>query len=237
MNIRTPCLAVLLSVASCLAAAGETYKQFPGAPLDERTMRTQERVEQLYEQGEYARALLIFEEDLAPRGDKYAQYTIGYMHLNGQGTPRNSARALAWYRLAAERGTPAFVQARDALLSNLIPGEIAESSRIFADLWKEMGDNRILVDLIRDDLDVLRSRTGTRIPGGAASAPLTVIDLSGSGAASANFYEAVQERLQTRLAYLKTNVDIIDIEQGSDDAVVQELEDDMRKVIASLELP
>ncbi len=237
MNIRTPFLAVLLSIASCLAAAGETYKQFPGAPLDERTMRTQERVEQLYEQGEYTRALLIFEQDLAPRGDKYAQYTIGYMHLNGQGVPRSNARALAWYRLAAERDTPAFVQARDALLSNLTTAEIAESSLIFAELWKKMGDNRILVDLIRDDIEVLRSRTGSRIPGGAPSGPLTVIDLSGSGAASARFYEAVQERLQTRLAYLRTNVDIIDIEQGSDDAVVRELENDMKKVIASLELP
>ena len=236
MNIRTPFLAVLLGFASCLVLAGEAYKQFPGAPLDERTMRTQERVEELYQQGEFARALMIFEEDLAPKGDKYAQYTIGYMHLNGQGTSPNSARALAWYRLAAERGAPALVEARDSLSAKLTAEEIAESSRIFAELWKKMGDNRILLDLILDDLSILKSRTGTRIPG-AASGPLTVIDMSGSGAANERFYQEVEERLQTRLAYLKTNVEIIDIDTSDRDPLVQGLEDDMKKVIASLELP
>jgi Sel1 repeat len=236
LNIRTPFLAVLLGFASCLVLAGEAYKQFPGAPLDERTMRTQERVEELYQQGEFARALMIFEEDLAPKGDKYAQYTIGYMHLNGQGTSPNSARALAWYRLAAERGAPALVEARDSLSAKLTAEEIAESSRIFAELWKKMGDNRILLDLILDDLSILKSRTGTRIPG-AASGPLTVIDMSGSGAANERFYQEVEERLQTRLAYLKTNVEIIDIDTSDRDPLVQGLEDDMKKVIASLELP
>ncbi len=227
---------MLLGFASCLVLAGEAYKQFPGAPLDERTMRTQERVEELYQQGEFARALMIFEEDLAPKGDKYAQYTIGYMHLNGQGTSPNSARALAWYRLAAERGAPALVEARDSLSAKLTAEEIAESSRVFAELWKKMGDNRILLDLILDDLSILKARTGTRIPG-ATSGPLTVIDMSGSGAANERFYQEVEERLQTRLAYLKTNVEIIDIDTSDRDPLVQGLEDDMKKVIASLELP
>lgn len=236
MNIRTPCLVVLLSIVSCLALAGEAYKQFPGVPTDERTMRTQDRVEQLYEQDEFARALMICKEDLAPKGDKYAQYTIGYMYLNGQGVPKSKAHALAWYRLAAERGEPVLVRARDELSVTMTPEEVAESSRIFADLWKEMGDNRILLNLIRDDLSLLRARTGSRIPG-AVSGALTVIDVAGNGVGTEAYYEAVKERLQTRLAYLKTNVEIIDIEQDTDDAVVQGLEDDMKKVIASLELP
>jgi hypothetical protein len=236
LNFRTPILAVLLGFASCLVLAGEAYKQFPGAPLDERTLRTQERAEELYEQGEYARALMICKEDLAPRGDKYAQYTIGYMYLNGQGVTQSYAHALAWYRLAAERGAPALVQARDELSMKMTPDEIVESSRIFADLWKEMGDNRILLELIRDDLNLLRARTGSRIPG-AASGPLTVIDLSGRGVDSEIYYEVVEERLQTRLAYLKTNVEIIDINTSDGDPLVQGLEDDMKKVIASLELP
>lgn len=227
---------MLFTFASGLVLAGEAYKQFPGAPLDERTLRTQERVEELYAAGEYARALLICEEDLAPKGDKYAQYTIGYMHLHGQGVPQHNARALAWYRLAAERGAPALVEARDSLMKKMTPEEIAESSRIFAGLWQKMGDNRILLDLIMDDIGILKSRTGSRIPG-AASGPLTVIDIAGSGAANERYYLVVQERLQTRLAYLKTNVEILDIPSTESDPVVQGLEDDMKKVIASLELP
>jgi hypothetical protein len=236
LNIRTPILAVLLVFASGMVVAGEAYRQFPGAPLDERTLRAQERVEELYQQGEFERAMMICKEDLAPKGDKYAQYTIGYMYLAGQGVLQDKARALAWYRLAAERGAAALIQARDELRENLTAEEIAESSRIFADLWQEMGDNRILLSLIRDDMNELRAPTGTRIPG-TTTGPLTVIDMAGTGATNERYYEMVKERMQTRLAYLKTNVDIIDIDTGDGDPLVQGLEDDMRKVIASLELP
>ncbi len=225
----------MLVFACGMVIAGQAYRQFPGAPLDERTMRAQERVEELYEQGEFERAMMIYKEDLAPKGDKYAQYTIGYMYLAGQGVPQNKASALAWYRLAAERGAPALVQARDELWKSLTAEKIAESSRIFADLWQKMGDNRILLGLIRADISELSAQTGTRIPG-ATIGPLTVIDVAGSGADD-RYYKIVKERLQTRLAYLKSNVEIIDIEPGDEDVVVQELEDDMKKVIASLELP
>lgn len=216
--------------------AGESYKQFPGIPLDERMLRTQERVEELYDQGEYKRAVLIYMEDLAPKGDKFAQYTIGYMYLNGQGVSQDRARALAWYRLAAERGAPLLVQVRDELFRQLGPEEIAESNRVFAELWQQMGDNTILLDLIRADISTLNARTGSRIPG-AASGPLTVIDVAGTGIAAERFYESVAERLQTRIDYLKNNVEIIDVNLGEEGGVVRDLEDDMKKALASLELP
>lgn len=233
--IRKQIAAGLLLVLSCAALAGEAYKNFPGAPLDERTLRAQERVEELYENGEYSRALLIYENDLAPKGDKYAQYTIGYMHLAGKGVPQDRAKALAWYRLAAERGEPALVQARDTLYRQLTPEEIAESNRLFVELWQEIGDNRILLDLIRDDISTLRSRTGTRIPGGSTG-QLTVINVAGNPGAE-RFYSSVQERLQTRLTYLKSNVEIIDIDQGDEDETAKTLESDMLKDLAALDLP
>jgi hypothetical protein len=223
----------LLLALCCAALAGENYKNFPGAPLDERTMRAQDRVEALYENGEYSRALLIYEKDLAPKGDKYAQYVVGYMYLNGKGVAVDKPRALAWYRLAAERDDPQLVQVRDALGQALTTEEIARSNEIFVGLWRAIGDNRLLINLIRDDLSTLRARTGTRIPG-AATGQLTVVNVPGGGE---RYYQAIEERIETRLEYLKSNVEIVDIDLGSKDEAVRVLETDLRRELAALELP
>ena len=62
-------------------ASSQTYSSFPGGATDHATLRTQERVEQLYISKSYERAYFIYRKELAPRGDKYAQYMIGYMHF------------------------------------------------------------------------------------------------------------------------------------------------------------
>ena len=84
-------------------------------------------MDELYSAGEYERALFIDERELPPRGDKYAQYMVGYMHLNAHGLPQDKVRALAWYRLAAERGNEVLVRARDELVVTLTDAEIAAS--------------------------------------------------------------------------------------------------------------
>ena len=236
MKLRLTLFVGLLAVV-CAVPAGETsYKRFPGAPLDERTLRAQERVEELYEAGDHARALLIYERDLAPKGDKYAQYMAGYMYLSGQSVPVDRPRALAWYRLAAERGDPVLVEARDALSRQLSPAEISASNQIFAELWQAMGDNRILLDLIREDLEILRARTGTRIPGASTSSPLVIINIDGK-INSAEFYESARERVAARIAFLETNVEIIDIETDEGNAVTRALETELRRERAALDLP
>lgn len=40
------------------------------------------------------------------QGDSAAAYHLGWMHLNGRGMPNNTALAIGWFRLAAERGDP-----------------------------------------------------------------------------------------------------------------------------------
>lgn len=232
MNKRLAILIGLLTLFAGTVALSQNYKHFPGAAIDQKTMRAQERVDQLYERAEYARALLIYETELAPAGDKYAQYMVGYMNLAGKSVPPDRPAALAWYRLAAERGEPAFVQARDALYNTLSPEEVERSNSIFVDLWQEIGDNRLILNLIRVDMEILRSRTGTRIPGGTTG-QLTVINLTGRGG-SERFYRDVQERMETRLKYLKTNVEIIDIEQGEDVNDIRSLEMEVRKELAAL---
>ncbi|GMR17477.1 MAG: hypothetical protein BMS9Abin32_589 [Gammaproteobacteria bacterium] len=235
MNTRLAILTGVLALFVSATALSQNYKHFPGPAVDQKTMRALERVEQLYERGDYARALFIYEKELAPVGDKYAQYMVGYMYLAGKSVPPNRPAALAWYRLAAERGEPAIVQARDALHNSMSPEEVEISNGLFADLWRRIGDNRLILDLISEDMQILRARTGTRIPGGTTG-QLMMINMSGNGGAE-RFYKDVRERLQTRLEYLKTNVEIIDIEQDDEVTEVRSLEQEIRKELAALGMP
>ncbi|MDH5345937.1 MAG: hypothetical protein OEW59_09255 [Gammaproteobacteria bacterium] len=223
-------------LASLFAAVGaaQSFKPFPGDPIDNRTRAIQERVEAIYSAGDYERALLIYEGDLAPVGDKYAQYMVGYMHLHAQSVPRDPAEALAWYRLAAERGTPLLVESRDQLAAALPPAEIAESDQVFVELWRRMSDRVLLVQLIRRDMEILRQQTGSRIPGARATSPLQILRPDGE-TVDPNYYRNVRSRLEARIAYLDAKVEI------SDDVVADELkrirgeEAAMKEELASME--
>ena len=163
----------------------------------------------MYAAGDYERALLIYEKELAPIGDKYAQYMVGYMHLNAEGTPQDKSGALAWFRLAAERGEPLLAEVRDQLLSEMTPDEVAVSDRIFLELWKSMGDRALLMELIRRDMRTLRGQTGTRIPGSASSSPTTIYKISGE-IVGPDFYRDIRNRLAVRIDYLDARVEISD---------------------------
>jgi TPR repeat protein len=43
----------------------------------------------------------------AQKGDANAQFTLGWMYLDGRGVSKDSAEALKWYRKAAEQGSGA----------------------------------------------------------------------------------------------------------------------------------
>ena len=236
MKIRLAFIAGLLAVFFCASVQAQSYTPFPGVAQDERTLRTQERVEELYSAGDFERALLIYQKELAPLGDKYAQYMVGYMHLNAQSVPQDKASALAWYRIAAERGEPVLVQARDELLASMTAEEIADSNRRFLDLWRSIGDTRILMNLIRKDMDILKSRTGSRIPGSAASSPALIYRPSGEPLPP-NYYRDVRVRLEARLTYLETRIEISDVALGSENEQLDVLEAQVRAELAALEVP
>jgi hypothetical protein len=226
----------LLVALLCAGASAQTLKAFPGDLPDHRILRIQDRVEELYAGGSYERALLIYQKELAPLGDKYAQYMVGYMHLNAQGTGKNSPAALAWYRLASERGVTVMRQARDELTASLSPVEITEANQIFVELWKSIGDSRLIMDLIHRDMDILKARTGSRISGTVSSAPLAVYRPSGE-TVGPDFYRNVRVRLQTRLAYIETKVVITDLAMDSSYDDVRILEEQVQRELAALDLP
>jgi hypothetical protein len=234
MNSRFTIISGLICLLAASAAQSETFKHFPGATIDQRTLRAADRVEALYDDGDYKRAMLIYEKDLAPLGDKYAQYMVGYMHLSGKSVPADKAKALAWYRLAAERGEAALTMARDTLRKSMTDDELAQSHDQFIELWKKLGDTKLILDLIRKDLKDLGVRTGSRIPG-ANSGRLTIVSMTGEDAGN-EYYEHLRDRINNRLEYLDSTVGIVDIDVDDEDiADIKALEMEMRAEVAALD--
>jgi hypothetical protein len=233
-NNKLTIIAGLAALWASLPVLAQDYTHFPGAALDNKTLEAQRLVEELYSSEEYKRSLIIYRDDLAPIGDKYAQYMVGYMYLNGQGVPASRSVALAWYRLVAERRDRAIVQARDQLYQSMNTNEIVESNKVFVDLWRELGDNQLLLDLIREDLEILNERTGSRV--GRSSSPVTIVSTKTGMSGNEGYYDRVRARMETRLVYLKTNVEIIDLDLDEDMAVAKSLETEVRKEMAALDM-
>lgn len=230
--IRVVAIAAMLSFAANPPVAGE-YRQFPGAPTDSRTLRIQERVEGVFLAGDYGRALLIYEKELAPLGNKYAQYMVGFMHLTGKGVPENPPEALAWYRLAAERGEVPFIKARDLLRESLGPADVRQSDARFAELWQRYGDRRLILELIESDLRILRGDTvaaNGRHDGTGQSRSLA----SGyTESEAAEGYHRVRERVTERLQYLSSTMDAT--EAGIENPTsIQKLESEVRRGLEAL---
>ena len=230
--------AMTVAIAVCvvqLPAAAEVKAYLPIASSDQQTLRAQRLVEELYESKQYKRSRIIYEKELAPIGDKYAQYMVGFMLLNGQGSAINRPAALAWYRLAAERKEPLILQARDSLFASMTQVEIVLSNEIFVELWREIGDNRLILDLVQRDLDTLRAKTGSRLAGSSTS-PITIVNMRTNEVHSEASYARIQKRIELRLEYLDANVEIVDVDLNDEFAVKKSLESEIRKEMAALDM-
>ena len=140
-----------LLVSASLASAGD----FPGAKPSRQVIKTQEKVDKLFEKGDYDRAFFIYRQELTPLGDKYAQYMVGYMTIVGKGTTQDFILGSAWYRLAAERGDKNYAKARDEILAYFNDEQMALSDQRYAELRMQYSDAMIVAKLIEDDLEIV----------------------------------------------------------------------------------
>ncbi len=139
-----------------------------------------------YRAGNYGRALGNFRR-AARWAEKLAQHNIGVMYYHGQGLDQNLPRALAWFRLSAERQYPQMVEMVDHVESELDEEQIARAETILEEeLLPEYGDE-VAVPRTARRMDRERRRaTGSRT--GAIGA-LTVIDRSGQTRSGRDFYD------------------------------------------------
>ncbi len=134
---------------------------FPGRGKNDELIKTQQKADALFEKEDYDRAMIIYRKDLAPLGDKYAQYMTGHMYYWGLGVEKDSVTAYAWYRLAAERSEESFVKTRDALASLLSEEQRRESDPIYLKLRKKISDLALVTDLIKNDINFMMGRYGS----------------------------------------------------------------------------
>ena len=71
------------------------------------------------------RAAFSWIEKPAQRGYAQAQYSLGELYRYGTGTAMDKARAYLWFNLAAAQGVEAAAKARDSLVWQLNPEQIA----------------------------------------------------------------------------------------------------------------
>ena len=216
-------VAAMFTLATSAAIGGQLHS-FPGGLVDASTMRTQQKVEELFDSGEYKRALFIYKNELAPVGDKYAQYMVGYIYLTGAGVPEDPSLAAAWYRLAAERDNPNFVAVRDQLMRSLSDIDRGRSDVQYLDLMRRYSDAVILLDAIRSDLVHMTPRTGSRLGGGAT--PVSIIDpRSGASMSAEELDRRLSRRVQSRLDYLGNLMDVADFDLDAERLDIDALEE------------
>jgi hypothetical protein len=200
---RRPFLLLAAAATMLFASVGQVWADdFPGSKPDRRIIKTQQQVDELFEKGDYERAYFIYRNELAPLGDKYAQYMVGYMNIVGKGVVRDYIAGSAWYRLAAERGDENFTRARDEVLQLFNDEQRMQSDKKYAELRVLYSDAMIVVKLIEQDLEIVEDRvpenTMTYSP-----ADITAI----SNAERARLAKVARDRMRSRLEYVRDSVE------------------------------
>ncbi len=224
------CLFALTTVSA--VAFGQRSSDLSADLPDSRTMAIQGKVDAIFDAGDFDRAFFIYRNELAPLGDKYAQYMVGFMYMTGLGVSEDAAVASAWYRLAAERGTPEFGAVRDRLLRKLDDEQIQQSNELFAELRRKYSDLAVLLSSIKRDYKDLEARTGSRVRG-ESSAVMVIQPRAGGVRSGSDYYSSVKNQLEDRIMLLKEVGQFEDLETDPDKVNLHELERMVRARIAA----
>ena len=233
-KLRKVCLAGGLALLLGTAYSEDTTGQAAQA-LDARTLSIQEKVDELFESGKFERAYFIYRNELAPVGDKYAQYMVGYMYLMGLGVEEDVIHASAWYRLAAERGYPEFVAVRNQVMESLEDTEITRSDIVFIELRKQYSDLSLMLTLLRKDLEDKSGRvTGSRLSG--RSGAVTIVNPnSGVGMSGDSYYRKRKAQMQARLDYITDRLEMARITDDVDEALLDDLQVRVDEYVQSID--
>ena len=224
------CLAMLL-FASQIAHSQRSSELSADLP-DSRTMAVQQKVEGLFVAGNFNRAFFIYRNGLAPLGDKYAQYMVGYMLEYGMGVDEDDVSASAWYRLAAERGTAEFMAVSEQVMRHMSDAELRRSDVAYSNLRLQYSDLAVLLASIKRDFQELSVKTGSRL--GSDTGPVTIVETrSGRTRSGADFYGTVRRQLQDRLKLL---IEIGEFEGIEDDPARLNIRELERLVVERIQL-
>ncbi len=191
---------------------------------DSRTLAIQGKVDKLYDAGDFERAYFIYRNELAPLGDKYAQYMVGFMHVTGKGVAADDVQASAWYRLASERDTPEFVAVRNRLMDSLRAEQVRRSDVLYAALLAEYSDLAVLLAAIKRDMALVSNRTGSRLHRGGGGPVSIVNGRSGAVKSEAAYFRRIDKRIEVCLQRIVEIGQFEDIDPDPDRVDMDELE-------------
>ncbi len=230
MKQTTLILSLLLGVLPLDPAAAQSTDGVSFGVPDPQVVSLHAKVDELFRRGEVSRAYFIYRNELAPLGDKYAQYMVGYMHLTGHAVNQDKVVASAWYRLAAERGTPEFVQLRDQLLVELSEDDRDQSDRIYRELRREYNDLAVLLASIKRQERALRARSTGRAS--ATQVSTSAFSPTPRGPEGDRYFRRLERNLEQQLRMLARLGDFPDLETNPDKMDLAEIE---RRVTARIE--
>jgi len=133
---------------------------------------------QAVKDGDYRHAVDMYKV-AASWAYKPAEYNLAIMYFKGQGVPADRARGTAWMILAAERGNPLYVKARDLMVTALTKPEFQQADGIWNQLKPTYSDDVALRRAKGRWAQVKASTTGSRV--GAAGSEYLMVG-SGNGA-------------------------------------------------------
>lgn len=238
VNNTRKILAILVAVGLVSAAFAQQSAGNLSVDLDSRTLSVQAKAEELFDREQYRRAHVIYLNDLAPIGDKYAQYMLGFMSLGGLGVEQDPVLASAWYRLAAERGEPEeFVEIRDELMEQLDAVDTTRSNETYLALRRTYSDIAISMREAREAFrDLSTVTTGSRIGNNPSSAVTIVEPRAGSSMSGDALIYRTQRRMQGHLDHITAKLGIDRIEAETVTAgQLTDLEDQVRAYVGRLD--
>ncbi|MGH8233061.1 MAG: tetratricopeptide repeat protein, partial [Rhodanobacteraceae bacterium] len=96
---------------------------------------------------------------------KPAEYNLGVMYFQGLGVPKDRPLGAAWLVLAAERGNPQYVAARDVVITSMSDAQFAQTDELWGQLKQTYGDKVALRRAKAQWAYVKANQTGTRVGG------------------------------------------------------------------------
>jgi hypothetical protein len=130
---------------------------------------------QAFRKGDFQHAIAMYKV-AASWAYKPAECNLAVMYFKGRGVPVDHARGAAWMVLAAERGEPRYVKARDLMVTVLSQAEFARTDELWGDLKQTYGDAVALRRAKAQWAWVRTHRTGTRVGGVAGELSVGVLD-------------------------------------------------------------
>lgn len=130
---------------------------------------------QAFKKGDYRHAIDMYKV-AASWAYKPAEYNLGVMYFKGQGVSVDRALGAAWMVLAAERGDPRYVKARDLMVTVLSKAEFAKTDELWGELKQTYGDKVALRRAKAQWTWVKTHQTGTRVGGTVGALSVGVMD-------------------------------------------------------------